>query len=191
MPSADVAIAVLAAGKARRFGCTKLDRICAGRPLGSWATDAAEQAGFAARYIIVGKEPPAFAKILDGWTCVFNPFAESGLASSIRSAVQAARHHHRLVIALADMPLIEPEHLSALGLPTEIAFTAYPDGSRGVPAAFPAHCFDRLMQIDTGAAQADWGIQVITIKPPCPDSLIDVDTEESLVIASGVLARRR
>ncbi|MGD9809793.1 MAG: hypothetical protein AB7U35_00480 [Sphingobium sp.] len=40
---------------------------------------------------------------------------ESGLSSSVRCAVQAARHHERLAIVLADMPLMEPGHLSALG----------------------------------------------------------------------------
>lgn len=190
MHRGDVAIAVLAAGKAQRFGGKKLDRDCAGRPLGSWATLSAERAGFKARFLIVSQEPPDFIKTLDGWVCVTNPYSDSGLASSVRTAVHAARSHDRLVIALADMPLMEPEHLSALGSQPDIAFTKYPDGSRGVPAGFPAYCFDRLIGIDTGAAQVNWDPHAVTLVPAHSDSLIDVDTQEGLVAVSRLFAKR-
>ena len=58
--SAGLAIAVLAAGSARRFGGGKLDVDCASKPLGRWALDAARTVEGARIAAIVGPAAPHF-----------------------------------------------------------------------------------------------------------------------------------
>ncbi len=185
------AIALLAAGQGRRFGGAKLDAECAGRPLGSWAARCAEAAGFARRIVVVGDPPPAFVGDLDGWTVVANPDAASGLSSSVRRAAGSAGASTRLVIALADMPLLRPAHLARLRACAGIAFTAYPDGGRGVPAGFPRRCFDRLAQLRTGAAEAEWGEDAALVAPEHAGDLGDVDRPEDLARVALLLNARR
>lgn len=185
-------LAVLAAGRAERFGGGKLDAPCAGRALGEWATSAAEAAGFASRIIVVADAPPSFVSRLKGWKIIHNPDAASGgIASSIRVASRAASAYARLIIVLADMPLIKSAHLCALAKTDGVVFTAYPDGSRGVPAAFPAQCFEALANIISGAASMNWGETVKTLSPPESDSLFDVDTAADLAEADARLTRPR
>lgn len=184
-------LAVLAAGRAQRFGGGKLDALCAGRALGEWATGTAEAAGFASRIIVVADDRPAFVSRLKGWMAVPNPNAASeGLASSIQVAARAASGYTRLIVVLADMPLMESAHLKALVETDGVAFTGYPDGSRGVPAAFPARHFEALAAITSGAASANWGEEIKIVSPSSACSLFDVDTPTDLNKAETMLARR-
>ncbi len=188
----DIAIVLLAAGRARRFGGDKLSAPCAGMALALWAMRAAGEAGFATRLIVVQSPAPAFA-VADGWTIVENPAPEDGLASSLRMGVRAAASARRIVVALADMPLIEARHLRALALADGSVFTAYPGWRAGVPAAFPVAIFPRLLSLegDRGAMAIAAAIAHTTLDPDDPRSLIDVDTPAALAAASAQLARRR
>ena len=127
-----VACILLAAGSARRFGGGKLYAPLGGRPLWEWAAGRLEAAGFVSRYLVVkGGDDPQPGR--PGWQLVENPSAEEGIASSIRAGVLAAAGHARVVIALADMPFVDPNHLAAL------AADAFPDllelrGDRGAAA---------------------------------------------------------
>jgi molybdenum cofactor cytidylyltransferase len=183
-------IAILAAGQARRFGGGKLDQLCAGRPLGGWAVLAAENAGFERRILIVGREKPKFAETLDRWDLVLNEMAEQGLPSSVRCAAYAAQASKRLVVALADMPLITANHLANLRESENILFTAYPDGTRGVPAGFPSSALERLTALCGSAAAAEWGQTISTLAPPSADMLRDVDTPADLAVVDRLLRAR-
>lgn len=187
MPEPKVAIALLAAGQAERFGGGKLDALCAGKPLGAWAAQAVEAAKCAFQLVVVPTACPAFAKELKGWSLVTNTAPEEGIAGSIRIAATAAQGFSRLVIALADMPLINTAHLRALAAADGIVFTAYPDGDRGVPAAFPARCFGRLIELKGSAARLDWGEEITLFSPPSPQSLLDVDTADDLTRTQALL----
>ena len=177
-----VAIAVLAAGQATRFGGGKLDAGLAGRAVGQWVTDTAEQAGFMTRFVVAGPARPKFVTALSDWDVVTNPSPENGIASSIRAAAKAAGSCDRLVIILADMPLISGDHLRALALGSRVIFTLYPDSSHGVPAAFPARCFARLAEMtgERGAAMLDWGEEIETLAPASVTALRDIDTHNDL-----------
>lgn len=190
MPDAGVAVALLAAGRAERFGGGKLDAICAGKPLGSWAAKAIEDAKFAFRIIVVPEVRPTFAKNLRGWRLVTNYAVEDGLAGSVRLAAGAAQGFSRLIIALADMPLVDVAHLRALAAMDDIAFSAYPDGSRGVPAGFPACRFEALARLTHSPAKIDWGEEIAMVRPPALHSLIDVDTPSDLARAQALLGTR-
>lgn len=189
---AGTAIAVMAAGRAVRFGGGKLDADLCGRPVGKWVTDAAQNAGFTRRLIIVGKNAPDFVAELNGWEMVVNPAANGGteqnrdqgaeLSSSIRMAADAAKNCERLVLVLADMPLIEVAHLRRLAKMRGIVLTSYPDEKRGVPAAFPARHLEALSNLSgpRGAAAMDWGEKATYVKPSSDFTLSDVDRSSDI-----------
>ncbi len=185
----NIAIAVLAAGSGTRFGGGKLDADLAGRPVGRSITDSAEEAGFTRRIIVTPETAPDFVLHLKGWENVVNPAPLEGLASSIRAAVAAVADCDRIVLALADMPLVEHEHLVSLAMTSGIVFTEYPEGKRGVPAAFPSSCFPRLGQLNgaMGAAVADWGADVTALAPSSASSLLDVDSSEDISVIENRL----
>ena len=188
-----IALVLLAAGSARRFGGDKLSAECGGKRLIEWALEAAEKAGFVTRTIVlpVGKE--SLMTSVSGWQVVENPAPDEGLASSIRVAVKAVGTAQRLVIALADMPLVAPSHLRALALADGTVFTEHSAGRAGVPAAFPRSAFRQLSELkgDRGAAILAATIDHTMLSPADPSNLIDVDTPAALAQASDLLGALR
>lgn len=187
-----IAIAVLAAGRARRFGAPKLDAPCAGKALGDWVLDAAEQAGFAQRLIIVPPEQPCFLTSRRGWRTIENRQPDEGLASSIRHAVEAATDANRLVIVLADMPLVDAAHLRALATARGVVFTAYPEGGSGVPAAFPSTAFAALARLSGQEGAATAFAKTVTSQHISIGAtmLTDVDTPEDLARVEKMLSNK-
>ena len=194
-PSLDptIVFALLAAGGALRFGGGKLAATLADKPVWSWAAKAAATAGFVERICIVRDGwAPARELQAPGWSVVVNPDADTGISSSIKLACTAAGPCRRLVIALADMPFVTSGHLRTLAQLEGVAFTRYPSGKIGVPAAFPRDAFPSLAMLegDRGAASLDWGSDLTTVTADSPDTLIDVDAPDDLARASAMLARR-
>ena len=177
-----IAVALLAAGRATRFGGGKLDAGLNGKPVGLRAAEVAENAGFLTRIIVTSDSPPNFIDQLVGWHHVINPDAKQGLSTSICAAVRAGVSCRRLVITLADMPIIQPAHLESLAHGSTITFTRYPDGRRGVPAAFPSRHFARLANLTKvrGAADVDWDEEAQVLTPKSPTSLLDIDHVDEL-----------
>ncbi|MEO1968649.1 MAG: nucleotidyltransferase family protein [Sphingomonadaceae bacterium] len=188
-----IGLVLLAAGSARRFGGDKLSAECGGKRVIDWAMEAAEDAGFVTRMIIVPTNNQSLVAGAPGWQVVDNPAPDEGLASSIRFAVKAGGTAQRLVFALADMPLVEPEHLRALALSEGTVFTAHSAGHAGVPAAFPRGAFRQLLGLkgDRGAAALAGTIDHTMLSPADPLSLIDVDTPAALTEVSDRLAAVR
>lgn len=187
-----IAFALLAAGRSSRFGGNKLAMDLGGKPLWHWAAEAAEAAGFLTRFLIVPPSPIA-AMARDGWTVATNPDAATGMASSISCAATLAARHRRLVIGLADMPFVGTALLRKLALADGPAFTRYPLGKDGVPAAFPADLLPRLHQLegDEGAARLDWGSTRESVVPVMPAETIDLDTPADLQRARAHMADLR
>ena len=189
---ADLLTALLAAGAARRFGGGKLDAPVAGRALGTWAATALQRLPASGRLIVVSPDRPAFTGGLEGWDIAINPVPERGIGGSIAVAARhaAAQGFKRMVIALADMPLVQSEHFAALADGDAIAFTRYPDGSPGVPAAFPQRCFATLAELTAGgAAEQDWGEEIALIAPRDGKALCDVDEQGDLPAVERLLER--
>ena len=184
-----VACILLAAGSARRFGGGKLFAQLGGQPLWEWAAERLEQAGFESRYLVVDPAIEAHPT-RSGWDRVENPFADEGIASSIRAGVQAASDQSRIVIALADMPFIDSAHFTALAHSDGVIFTRYPDGRPGCPAAFPASAFISLLDLrgDRGAAALCSTLGGVFVMPP--DSQLetfDIDKTADLSEAERIL----
>jgi molybdenum cofactor cytidylyltransferase len=184
-------IVLLAAGRGARFGTGKLTADLHGRPLWQWAADAAVAAGYHHRHIITNDPTIAQCAEADGWTVHPNPIAEEGVASSIRIAAELAASSPRLVISLADMPFVEPDHLRRLGSDDQTAFTRQPDGRPGVPAGFPASALSALQALagNRGAGGLDWPAAKL-LDVTDTDCLFDVDTATDLDAARSIAIRR-
>ncbi|WP_128892082.1 NTP transferase domain-containing protein [Erythrobacter sp. HKB08] len=176
-----IAFVLLAAGRSERFGGDKLVAPFKGRPLWQWAVDAAEEAGFVERYFVVG--PHSSLEAPAGWQEVVSLDAAQGMGRSIAAGVRAASHHHRVVIGLADMPMVTAEHLRRVASGTGTSFTRQKDGKPGCPAAFGPESFEKLIALkgDRGARSLDLQ-DFAVIEPENPGVLFDVDTREDIRI---------
>jgi len=184
------AFALLAAGKGERFGGGKLTVDLGGKPLWRWAADSAVLAGMSELLVVTNDAQIAREATAAGWIVHPNQAADEGVASSIRIAACAAASSRRLVIALADMPFVEVEHLRRLASGKDVAFTSQLDGRVGVPAAFPSEAYPQLIELagNRGAASVPWPNR-ICLDPASPDSLLDVDTEADLERARTIAVR--
>lgn len=184
-------VAVLAAGRATRFGADKLSQPCAGRPLGAWALAAALATDRPVAWI-AGDTPPAFV----GGQCkvLRNLHAAEGQATSVATAATAAAEggYAALLILLADMPLVDAAMLEALidrGAP---AAYRHADGRPGVPALLPASVFPALRALsgDRGAGPVLGSLPGLALLDCEPQRLLDVDTPADLAEAERCLRDR-
>jgi CTP:molybdopterin cytidylyltransferase MocA len=190
-PEAVPLIAVLAAGRAARFGGGKLDAQCAGKRLGQWALDAVAEAGLAPGVIVTASDPPAFAGDASGWSLITNPHAETGFAGSLACVAHeaGARGAPALLVLLADMPLIPAGLLRTLAASGTPATTRYPHGRPGAPALIPARLYPALTALtgDHGAAAVLAAEPNLTLIDAEPEWLLDIDTVEDLALAEAIL----
>ncbi|HZF46424.1 MAG TPA: NTP transferase domain-containing protein, partial [Sphingomonadaceae bacterium] len=149
--SAPLAIALLAAGSARRFGGGKLDADLAGRKLGRHALDAALAMGRGKPLIVVSPDVPAFAREAEAEGLahlLVNPDAAAGLGTSVALAASHAAEDgaEKLLLLAADMPLVGAATLGALidACTHTSACVRHSDAHPGIPACFPAISFPAL-----------------------------------------------
>jgi molybdenum cofactor cytidylyltransferase len=150
---------VLAAGASRRLGRPKQNELYEGETLLDRATRIAREA--ADEVIVV--------------TRAVNPFADEGMASSIRVGVARAGSGSRILIMLCDQPRVTADHLRALiAVEAPIVATGYA-GIAGVPAVFAPQFVPELLALrgDVGARSVieRHGAHVI----PFEDAAFDVD----------------
>ena len=171
---------LLAAGQSRRFGADKLMQPLAdGSPLAVAAARHLHQA-VPDTLVVVDSAGSALAARLrdEGVQVVVNARAAAGMGTSIAAGVAAAAQASGWVIALGDMPFIEPETIArvAAALTGEhvIGAPVY-RGQRGHPVAFGRDYRDLLLQLDgdTGARR---------ILKACPSRLFPVPTNDPGVL---------
>lgn len=186
-----LAVAILAAGSARRFGGGKLDADCAGKPVGRWALDAARALDSQGLAVVVGDNFPAFAA---GVATIANPQADRGLGTSTAAAARWAAEQgaDALLIVLADMPLVSAATLQQLAAGPLPAAVAYPGGKPGAPACFPASMLAELGALsgEPGAASLLRGRDQVRLVEVEPTELRDVDRPEDLADAAAILRAR-
>jgi CTP:molybdopterin cytidylyltransferase MocA len=184
-----LAIALLAAGGATRFGGGKLDADCAGKPLGRWALEATLAVPHGRLAVVVGDPAPEFAR---GCDVLVNARAAEGLGTSAALAARWAAGSDALLIVLADMPLVSAETLRKLAEAASPAAVAYPGGKPGAPACFPAALFPALEALtgDSGAAQVLRGLPDVTLIETPAEELRDVDRPEDLAEVATLLRAR-
>ena len=178
-PEPNTGVVLLAAGRGKRFGGDKLTVDFRGRPLWEWAAEAAENVGFTEHLLVVGRHSPSANR--HGWRRIENPVAERGIGTSIAAGVRALTDCDRVLVMLADMPLVSPTHLDRLVASQNVAFTRYDDGKAGCPALFPRSVFPLLKSLvgDRGARSLDLR-DFELIAPAYERELADVDVANDL-----------
>ena len=184
-----IAVVVLAAGSASRFGRPKLLEELVGRPLVQHALSSARSAALGPVYLVTGHDEDAVRRAASGYTdhVVFNPSHAAGMGTSIACGVAACRTAaDAILLMLADQPRIDEQHLRQLvdtwsGADDEIVASAFAD-TVGPPVLFGSAAFDELGALDgdRGAKHVlrDERFRVSTVD--CEAADIDIDTRADL-----------
>jgi molybdenum cofactor cytidylyltransferase len=182
-----VAVAILAAGQAARFGRQKLLEAWRGRPLLDHALCAASEASAGDVLLVTGEDRYTHLAALYAAHVVHNPRSADGMGTSIAAAARACDENiDALMIVLGDQPLVTAEHLRALvaawdGEEGGIVATSYAE-TMGPPVLFARAYFDELAMLDddSGArrvlrANAE-RVRTVRYEP----AAFDVDTPDDL-----------
>lgn len=178
--------AVLAAGGSSRFGDgAKQLASFRGRPLVSWAVEAAVESGAFDLVVVVGGAVDLGGLLPPGVLLIDNPDWASGQATSLAVAVRAARvgGFDALVVGLGDQPFVGPEAWRAVAtaeLATPIVAASY-EGRRGNPVRLGRDVWDDLpTEGDEGARRLMAGRPELVGEVACPGNAADIDTREEL-----------
>ena len=183
MQAKDVAIVLLAAGNARRFGSDKLMADFEGAPLGVRAAHELVSVAAAAHFAVCQPDAviaPHYARL--GFDIVDNPRADLGLSGSLHLAVEAALRTdaQALLIALADMPFVQATHVEALMAACTVNVVASFDGHQPMPPAiFPRSHWPDLLATVGDAGARDILARAGKLTAPA-DTLRDIDTPDEL-----------
>jgi molybdenum cofactor cytidylyltransferase len=184
----NVAAILLAAGRASRFGGSKLTAPLGGQPVYAHAAAAISQLPLSARFAVVGPETRELAQY--GFDCLPLEPADAPMSQSIAIGVTAAvtSGADAVLIALADMPLVPVRHFEALlagfdgqAIGTSIAGIAMP------PAVFGGTMFAALCALegDSGARRLLENLPGIELAPALG---LDIDRPRDLDRAGCILA---
>jgi len=189
MEAKQVAIVVLAAGHARRFGADKLMANLDGVPLGVRAAGALTGIDAAAHFAVCqpgAAIAPYYADL--GYKIVENPNANLGLSSSLHLAVGAAAKTkaQALLIVLADMPFIMPAHIDGLIAACDHDIIASTDGGQSMPPViFPRATWPLLLDTKGDAGARQLLSNARHLAAPL-GSLRDIDTPDDLAASKSL-----
>ncbi|QFU83230.1 nucleotidyltransferase family protein [Natronorubrum aibiense] len=153
-----VAGVVLAAGTSSRFGAdNKLLATVDDEPVVRRATRTLLESSVDPVVVVLGHQADRVRAALEGLPVEthLNEAYETGQASSLRTGIRAVRDHgdcDAAVVALGDMPFVDPETVETLvaayAANVGEAIAAAFDGERGNPVLFDARFFDVLTDVD-------------------------------------------
>ena len=176
---------MLAAGGGSRFAgpAHKLLTPFRGRPLVTWAVEAALGAGLAETVVVVGAADLA-GVLPAGVTVVENhDWERGGQASSLRAAVAWAgrQGHDAVVVGLGDQPLVPAAAWAAVAAdPHPIAVATF-DGARRPPVRLAREVWPLLpVAGDVGARTLISARPDLVGEVACDGDAADVDTLEDL-----------
>jgi molybdenum cofactor cytidylyltransferase len=175
---------VLAAGFGSRYeGEThKLLAPFRGKPLVTWALQAALDAGFEDVYCITGAVD-LIDIVPEGVTVVENHNYADGQATSLKtaSAVAAADEHDALVVGLGDMPLVPASAWRAVADAEGTLVTATFSGVRSPPVKIDQELWSLLpLSGDEGARSIMRMRPDLLTEVACEGEMIDIDTRGDL-----------
>ena len=171
---------VLAAGASTRLGKPKQLVRLGGETLLERAVRVAGEAGCSPVVVVLGASAAAILSSceLGEARVIVNADWEEGMAASIACGVAAVEGEvDGAVVMACDQPAVTEAHLRALMAAGDMTASAYA-GRRGVPAYFPAACFEDLMELrgDVGAREMLKTAAVVEL----PSGELDVDRVEDL-----------
>jgi molybdenum cofactor cytidylyltransferase len=196
----DVAIAILAAGRGSRLGGDVPKPLVElrGRPLVSWALDAATTSGLRPVVLVVGHHGGAVARVApEGVVVVRSRRWRRGIARSLRAALEALEPWAQVgavAVGLADQPLVGADAYRRLA-------GAYREGASLAVAAYRGQrrnpvLLGRTMWEKARGLGGDEGARVLmdegAVEVDCTDtgSAADVDTLDDLREAERLLEAR-
>jgi molybdenum cofactor cytidylyltransferase len=174
-----VAAVVLAAGGSTRFhDGAKLAALFRGRPLVTWAVEAALDAGLDETIVVTGA---ADLTLPDGVNEIRNDEWTNGLASSLACAIDACGRHDAIVVALGDMPFITPQSWRSLALSSSPIAVATYEGRRSHPVRIARELWPLIPRSgDEGARELIRRRPDLVHEVPCVGRAVDIDTVDDL-----------
>lgn len=192
---------VLAAGSASRMGAVGPHKLLAefdGVPLVRRSVQTALAAGNGRVVVVTGFREKEIRECLSDLpvTLVTNPNYTSGMASSLVAGLAVVdKEAGGVMVMLADMPGLEPEHLSKMieafkAEKERVVVRAVAQGQPGNPVILPRATFSAVQQLvgDVGARHIveHSGLTVVDVEIG-DTALLDVDTREAVIAAGGKL----
>lgn len=186
MACGNITLAILAAGRASRFGGRKLEAMIDGVMIGTMTAARLAELDFKARFVVAD---PAHSDLIEafaalGFSAVANDRPDEGLSRSVSLAGQAAQNSDAgaLLICLADMPNVPFAHITAMARafgdsPCVIASAVH--GIATPPALFPRPHYPRLAALSGGVGAKALLAGAMLIDADAW-SMADVDTPEDL-----------
>lgn len=186
--SGPLAIVLLAAGKASRFGGGKVDADLHGTRLGRHSLDTALALDQGPVMVVVGEPVPSFVtEAAELVKPLANPRVGEGLGTSVALAARYAETLGCMALLLlaADMPRVSEATLRRLVdacAPGKPSAVRHPDGRPGIPACFPRDWFTALQGLggDSGAGALLRDAPTARIIAVPASELADVDTRQDL-----------
>ncbi|HEY4611995.1 MAG TPA: nucleotidyltransferase family protein [Bacteroidota bacterium] len=189
MPTANIAVVILAAGASSRFGSPKQLLPYNGKPLVRHIAEIVLHSKARSASIVLGAEQANIQAALAGLSLslVTNSDWREGIGSSVRAGIASLPETvDAAIFVLCDQPLVTSDLIDAIidshattGKP--IVATEY-SRTRGVPALFARKLFSELLLLrgDRGAKSviAHHANEVASI--PFPGGSVDIDTPEDL-----------
>ena len=153
-----------------------------GRPLVSWAIEAAVSSGIGSVWVVEGAvDLSGIAP--EGVSLLRNPRWEEGQATSLQVAIEAARSAglDAIVVGLADQPSVPPSAWAAVAASRASIAVATYDGRRRNPVRLSAAIWDLLPTTgDEGARSVARRRPELVEEVPCEGDPTDIDTREDL-----------
>lgn len=181
MECADIAVVVLAAGQAKRFGSDKLAEPLDGLPLGLHIAGTLAPMGFGWRFAVcqTGAALAQHFSAMD-FAIIENVAPQDGQAHSLHLAVHAAERTNAkaLLVMLADMPFVTRLHIAAVAGGDGLTASSYGNAPMP-PALFPRGLWPLLLATngDAGARALLRDAHLVT---GTPDELRDIDVADDL-----------
>jgi molybdenum cofactor cytidylyltransferase len=197
-----IAAVVLAAGSASRMAASGSHKLLAefdGVPLVRRSVETVLAASLHSSVVVTGYRADDIESAIDGLeiAIIRNDDFATGMASSLKAGLQAVRDGaDGLLVMLADMPAIKPEHLQLMidafwREQGRAIVRAVSGGKRGNPVILPVTTFDAISKLtgDIGARPVIERSGLPVVDVDIGDAAhVDTDTPEDVLAAGGTLA---
>ena len=183
--TSNIAVLIMAAGAATRFGSPKQLAQYQGQTLLQRCIDGANAVFSKQVSVVLGAHADQIEPQISGAQVIINPDWQNGLGGSIACG---ARHidpaAQGVFILLADQIHIVPEQLQVMAQAFEgdNIVAAHYCGARGVPAIFPRSYFEQLQGLteDSGAKTLLSNTELSVTEIALPEAELDIDRPEDL-----------
>lgn len=180
---APIGCIVLAAGSSKRFGSDKRNYRLPGGATVLDLTLALLHPLFTQHVLVLKPDDDELARRFgDDWHIVRAPQAALGMGHSLAAAMRPAADWQGAVIALADMPWVQPKSIAAIrdALQSDVLVVPYYQGQRGNPVGIGSRYFAQLagLQGDSGARQLmqEFSDRMVKLELDDPGLVRDLDT---------------